>query len=261
VEQCFPDEYQELISSTLDINSLVFDKGLGPAGARNVLLKKLYESDSDWLLCMDDDRDIYNHYGANQFLLELSSNPALIKLAKQGVLIKCVCPQRRPFKKENTHFDMIETAWNLQKGCLDGCVQICFIPNIVKYGKKPVWFDETNDAKTPGRLPEDIQFDIDWVLAKNQVALNLMFIMRDYDMPNVNSSVIYDDEELRAQCYEERPQTIAKYLRLHTKNRFSDLRTFNARKNGFEKHLIPRTLPYTAVQSDYGKYRTIEASK
>jgi hypothetical protein len=40
----------------------------------------------------------------------------------------------------------------------------------------------------------------------------------------------------------------------------TNLNDFNKRKNGFEFMLASRTIPYQAVQSDYGKYKTIEPS-
>lgn len=257
VEQCYTDAFRESVATTLKhYTPLIFDTGLGPASARNQLLKKLYDSDSDWLVCMDDDRDIYSHYGANHFIEELAINPHLVKLAKRGVLINGVCPARRPFKKDNTTFGRIETHWNLRKACIDGCLQICCIPNLVKYGFKPVWFDETNDCMH-GKPPEDIQFELDWILAKHEIATNLMMIVRDIVPESYEVSTVYATQELRKEVMATHAKAIDEYISLKTRRRIRTLNQFNRDKNGFTYEAVPRQIPYIAVQSDYGKYKQL----
>lgn len=256
VEQKYTPEFREAVKTTLNIEPLMFDHGLGPAGARNELLKKLYASQADWLICMDDDRDLYSHYGANDFLRELSINPATIRLAKEGVLIVGVCPARRPFKKNNTEFGMIETHWNLRRACIDGCLQISCIPNIVKYGYKPVWFDDKNDAMY-GVIPEDMQFEIDWICERHPMALNLMMIVHDIVPEDKEVSTIYATPEIRQAVIKSREGLIDEYIKKKTHNRIPDLRTFNRLKNGFKPRAVPRYTPYTPVQSDYGQYKEL----
>lgn len=256
VEQAYTPEFREQVVTSLNIEPIVFDKGIGPAAARNELLKRLYESDSDWLVCMDDDRDLYAHYGANHFIEELNSNPALINLAKQAVLVNGVCPARRPFKKDNTVFDKIATHWNLRKACIDGCLQICCIPNLVKYGFKPIWFDAENDCMH-GKPPEDIQFELDWLLAKHPISTNLMMIVRDIVPENYEVSTVYATQALRKEVMDTHPKAIDAYIALKTRNRIRTLNQFNKLKNGFQPIAVRRTIPYTPVQSDYGKYKEL----
>lgn len=256
VEQAYTPEFSEAVRTTLKIEHLNYATGIGPAAARNVLLKKLYESDADWLVCMDDDRDVYSHYGANHFIEELNQNPALIKLASKGILINGVCPARRPFKKDNTAFGKIETHWNLRKACIDGCLQVCCIPNLVKYGFKPIWFDETNDCMH-GKPPEDIQFELDWLLAKHPIATNLMMVVRDIVPESYEVSTVYATQELRKAVMDTHPKAIDAYIAQKTRNRIRNLNTFNKLKNGFVAEAVPRSIPYKAVQSDYGKYKTL----
>lgn len=257
VEQAYTPEFRAALDTTLNMESLVFDKGLGPAGARNELLKKLYASDADWLICMDDDRDIYHElYGANDFLRELSINPATIKLAKEGTLIVGVCPARRPFKKYNVDFGMMNTHWNLVKACIDGCLQVSCIPNIVKYGYKPVWFNPNNDCFHG--IPEDIEFEINWIGAKHPMALNLMMVVRDIAPQTQSVSTIYATPEIR-RGYEKSWVGIAdkEYIQKKTHNRISTLAEFNKLRNTFTKKAIPRITPYTPTQRDYGKYQEL----
>lgn len=253
VEQAYTPEFKAAVSTSLNLQSLVYDVGIGPAAARNKLLEKLYESDADWLVCMDDDRDLYSHYGANQFIEELNRNPHLMALAKQAVLINGVCPARRPFKKDNTTFGKIATHWNLRKACIDGCLQICCIPNLVKYGYKPIWFDETNDCMH-GKPPEDIQFELDWLLAKHPISTNLMMVVRDIVPENYEVSTVYATQDLRKEVMATHPQAIDAYIAQKTRNRIRTLSQFNKLKNGFVPQAVPRLLEYIPVQSDYGKY-------
>ena len=257
VEQEYTPEFSEAVKTSLNLESLSFPKRLGPAGARNELLKKLYDSDSDWLICMDDDRELFSHYRSNDFLRDLAINPATIRLAKEGTLITGLCPMRRPFKKANLDFGRISTHWNIIKGCIDGCLQISCIPNLVKYGYKPVWFDSTNDCMH-GTPPEDIQFELDWILAKHPLATNLMMIVRDTVQEIHEVSTIYSSQELRREVMATHPKAIKDYIKLHTHNRFTDLNTFNRYRNGYIVRSVPRLEPYTPVQSDYGKYLTLE---
>lgn len=256
VEQAYTPEFKSAVETSLNLQSLVFEKGLGPAGARNELLKRLYDSDADWLICMDDDRVLYQHYGANNFLKELSINPATVQLAKEGTLVVGVCPARRPFKKNNTDFGKVATHWNLIKGCIDGCLQIACIPNLVKYGYKPVWFNAENDCFHG--IPEDIEFEINWIYAKHPMALNLMMVVRDIAPQTQAVSTIYETPEIRRQ-YEESWMGSADrdYIRKKTRNRISSLAEFNRLKNGFKPKAVPRITPYVPVQSDYGKYKII----
>lgn len=257
VEQAYTDDFRKACSTSLTaFEPLCFDEGLGPAAARNKLLQKLYSSESDWLVCMDDDRDLYSHYGANQFISELAYSPYLQNLAKEGVLINGVCPARRPFKKDNTAFDRISTHWNLIHACIDGCLQICCIPNLVKFGYEPVWFDETNDCMH-GKPPEDIQFELDWLLSKHQIATNLMMIVRDIVPESYSVSTVYENQDLRKEVMATHPKAINDYIKTKTRNRIQTLNEFNKRKNGFVNKAIPRMTPYQPVQSDYGKYKQI----
>lgn len=256
VEQAYTPEFAEAVKTTLNLTSITYDRGIGPAAARNVLLKKLYESDVDWLVCMDDDRNLYSHYNGGDFIKELGISPHLAKLASQGTMVTCVCPAYRPFKKINAEFGMVGTHWNLRKCSLDGCLQVVMIPNLVKYNMKPIWFDETNDCME-GKPPEDEQFEMDWLLAKHGIAANYMMIMRELDKQEKSLSTIYENQEKRLAVQATHPDAINKYIREKTHNRITNPLDLNKRYNPFNHTAIPRVIPYTPVQSDYGKYKTI----
>ena len=257
IEQAYTPEFKMSVNTSIEkFVPLSFEKGLGPSGARNELLKLLYESDADWLVCMDDDRSLYSHYASGEFIEELQSSPYFHKLAERGVLITTLVPEIHPFKKMNLDFGMIETNWNLIKGSLDGCLQICCIPNLVKFGYRPVWFDSTN-LVTHGKPPEDVQFEIDWLVAKHEIANNAMAVVKDHAPQNKNASAVFENLEIRGEIEKTQAPAVEEYVRKVTKNRCLNRTQLNKQKNSFKNTAIPRLKRYTPVQTDYGKYYTI----
>lgn len=254
IEQAYTAEFKMAVDTNLEkFIPLSFEKGLGPAGARNELLKLLYESDADWLVCMDDDRALYSHYAGAEFIEELQTSPYLHRLAEQGVLVNGLVPQIRSFKEDNTNFGMISTHWNLKKGCLDGCMQISCIPNLVKFGYKPVWFDSTNFV-TEGKPPEDVQFEIDWIMAKHPIATNMMMIVYDVVPAPKDVSTVFENKQIRSKIEKTQYQAVEEYVRKVTKNRSTDHHQFNRLRNSFTNTAIPRLKQYSPVDSDYGKF-------
>ena len=79
-----------------------------PGANRNVLLQKLYESDYDWLVIMDDDRALYPYFNGEEFFTKELKGPDGDRLAKDGTLIKTLCPITEPFKKQCVEFSIFE---------------------------------------------------------------------------------------------------------------------------------------------------------
>ena len=254
VEQCYDDEFDKVLSSDkLNILSLKYDIALGPSKARNVLLHVLNTSDYDWLVYMDDDRVLYPHYGAESFLTECESNPAMHKLAEQGTLITGVCPAMKPFKKANAEFNKlfpISDYWNLVKGQLDGFLQIALIPNLNKFGKEPVWFDESIDLKAlqSGSIQEDKMFELAWCRHGNPAAVNQMMIVKDSQITDL--STIYASKEQREQLEGHGKVKTIEYIKTITNGRCRTVAEFNKRRNMFEKQAVPRLQKYTVKDSD-----------
>lgn len=254
VEQCYDDEFTMVLSSDkLRIISMSFDSQLGPSMARNRLLEALYIFKYDWMIYMDDDRVLYPHYGAEQFLTECEFNPAMHKLAEQGTLITGVCPAMKPFKKANADFNKlypISDYWNLVKGQLDGFLQIALIPNLNKFGKELVWFDEDIDlaALKSGSIQEDVKFELDWCQAGYPAAINQMMIVKDSQITDL--STIYADKNEREQLEGLGRSKTTEYIKTLTHGRCSTVAEFNRRRNNFEKQAVKRLHEYTVVDSD-----------
>ena len=256
VEQCYDDEFDKVLSSDkLNILSLKYDIALGPSKARNVLLQVLNTSDYDWLVYMDDDRVLYPHYGAEQFLTECETNPAMHKLAKQGTLITGVCPAMKPFKKANAEFNRlfpISDYWNLVKGQLDGFMQVALIPNLQKFQKEPVWFDEniSLSALMSGSIQEDKMFELAWCRHGNPAAVNRMMIVKDSQITDL--STIYDNQTERIRLESLGKGKTIEYIKTVTNGRCRTVAEFNKKRNTFEKQAVKRLNSYEVKDSDLG---------
>lgn len=182
-----------------------------PGHNRNVLLKAFYDSDYDWLVCMDDDRALYPMYNGDAFFGDLRT-PKLIDLAKRGHLITCTPPTLEPFKKDNCAWAYKEDNWYFVKELPQGFIQICFIPNLRKYGMEPIYFDAETMAGI-GEAPEDLKFQLDWLIAKHPMVRNKNLIMQEIGKANGASSTIYTTEEYRHACEASHKEWMARYLK------------------------------------------------
>lgn len=221
-----------------------------PGYNRNLLLEQLYKSDYDWLVCLDDDRDVYPVYNPNAFFHDLGTKP-VISLAERGFLITAMSPSYTPFKRQNAEWEYRETHWYFQNESPYGFLQICFIPNLVKYGYKPVWFNGDTSC-VDGEPPEDVQFELDWLLNKHGIIQNRNIVMREISQSNGDGSTIFHDKAHRQECAKHHKSWIGPYLKsknprnpaLWTKGGLS------RRVNPPFTELIPRSVPYTFGEAE-----------
>lgn len=162
VEQGWNDDRRARLATSLDLHSIQFDKPIPPGAARNQLLKILYESDADWLVCMDDDHALYEKFAGYELLWELTS-PAFMELCRQGYMIMAFPAYWDGYMREVESWGQMNTHWLLKRTKHPGAMPFACIPNIVKWGKKPVWFDANTNASKEGEPPEDLKFMIDWI--------------------------------------------------------------------------------------------------
>lgn len=167
VEQGWTSERESLLDTSLDLHSIKFDKPIPPGAARNELLRVLYESDADWLVCMDDDHALYEKFDGHELLWELDSSE-FIELAKQGYMIMSFPAYWDGYMKEVESWGKAETHWLLKRTIHPGAMPFACIPNIVKYGRKPIWFDSETSASGENDAPEDLKFMLDWIANKGR---------------------------------------------------------------------------------------------
>lgn len=224
-----------------------------PGFNRNLLLEQLYASDADWLVCLDDDRQLYPMYGGDNFFADLGT-PAVKQLAKDGYLITCTPPNFEPFKKDVCSWSYKETHWYMFRETPYGFLQICFIPNLVKFGHKPIWFNGETQC-LEGDPPEDVQFELDWLIAKHPIVRNKNLIMQEIGQTNAGYSSIYRDLDHRRKCELTHKAWLEGYLKQRMPRK-PDLWTrvaLNRRMNPAFTRLIPRGKPYTFEGRDFPK--------
>lgn len=243
VESDWCKEAKATLTTKLNLHSIVVDKH-PPGYNRNLLLEILYDSDYDWLVCLDDDRCLYPMYNGDSFFYDLSSS-SVKSLAEKGYLITCTPPNFEPFKKDVCSWKYKETHWYMFRETPYGFLQICFIPNLVKFGYKPIFFNGDTEC-LEGDPPEDVQFEIDWLIHKHPIIRNKNLIMQEIGQTNADLSSIYQDLEHRRRCELTHKMWLTQYLKQQLPRK-PDLWTrvaLNRRMNPPFVDLIPRSVPY-----------------
>lgn len=191
------------------INSNVFyfkfEKGIGMAGARNVLLSFFFNSDEDWMMLCDDDAYYYDYYNIDVFFDELKSNPNKFN---QLDLIRGKFASKVPFKKvldENP--DVMDNYVFIDEGSI-GSLALCIIKNWKKYYNKEFYFGNENPKKGEGY--EDRNFCCRIKLGGIKTHVLQTFIMTTYN---------YTDNSTLFSTYEDR-------MKLHKMNVQSSLNAF-----------------------------------
>lgn len=228
--------------------------GPNPCGCnRSLILDRFYETDYDWLVCLDDDRILYPHYSPRDFLLDLDTAP-FQSLAKRGYLIVCLDPIYMPFKKDNYLWKYHETHWRLETENPHGCLQVCFIPNLKKYGYTPIYFDRTTRAQMD-EAPEDYKFEIDWLVAKHPIIKCTNLIMKETGQSAGDGSTIYRDLEHRKQVEATQGAWYSRYIRqvLPRRPELWGKKELVRRRNPKFIELIPRSIPYVFSDSEIPK--------
>lgn len=216
-----------------------------PGANRNELLRRLYESDYDWLVIMDDDRALYPYFNGEEFFTKELKGPDGDRLAKAGVLIKALTPMTEPFKKQCVEFPKRKEAWFLAKSTPSGFLQIACIPNLVKYGYEPVYMNGETDC-LPGSAPEDVQFELDWLLAKHGLAMNKNVVMKEFGGDNQSS--IYENKTHRREAEAFHKEWIGSYLKSKSPRNPAlwTKKELNARRNTFDptRLFLRREVPW-----------------
>lgn len=243
VESDWCEEAKKSLSTTLNLKSIAVGKH-PPGYNRNLLLEQLYSSDYDWLVCLDDDRQLYPMYNGDAFFQDLNTAPVR-KLAEKSYLITCTPPNFEPFKKDCYSWKYKETHWYMFRETPYGFLQICFIPNLVKFGYKPIFFNGDTEC-LEGDPPEDVQFELDWLIHKHPIIRNKNLIMQEIGQTNADLSSIYRDLEHRRRCELTHKTWLTQYLKQRLPRK-PDLWTrvaLNKRMNPPFVDLIPRSVPY-----------------
>lgn len=167
IEQEWDEEVHEQIKSYedgLNIESVVTER-LNPGAARNMLLKRLYESDNDWLICSDDDHWLYPKYRGVELIWDLNkgTDGYTNQMLKQGIGFSAFPAYWEGYQKDVNAWGKSATHWLFTKTKHPGAMPLCAIPNIKKYFGIELYFNENTDCYSYQAPPEDLQFYIDWL--------------------------------------------------------------------------------------------------
>lgn len=241
VEIFYDDKVREALTTALDVHSIAVNEPSPPGKSRNYLLKALYESDYDWLVCCDDDQvmdPMLESFDLIQNLTpELAAKGAMITFQNATWITlgksKQVLSLRSDPRFVGSHV--------LEKSACDGNMQVSCIPNLVKYGREPVWFDEVTMAQEH-EIPEDAKFQIDWLASGNPIYLCKTIF--NVALDNYVKSSIYKSARFRYMTNKTRTAVLDAYARSRVPHR-ADIQSwadFGMKKNpALHSLLIPMT--------------------
>lgn len=125
-----------------------FDK-LGPAGARNKVLERFYNSTDKWLYMCDDDVIDYDYYEAKQFVIDLYNGVFDI----DADIVVPLMPELSPFKKKNVEND-IEHQFVLSPLNINSCPNMMLLRN----SDVEIYYDSNIDLSQDNAVSEDLKF-------------------------------------------------------------------------------------------------------
>lgn len=176
------------------------EEGIGPARARDELLKVFYKSDYDHLLILDDDATVYPYYCCEDIFKEIDENPD--KFAK----IDAFCtqhPRYLPFKERIYQDKRNLTDWKFTRRPPNTGAQIAVLRNIKKYKDIEVYHQAgVMDALKEGETDfsqlasEDVAFHLDWIRqGLNYYTLEVLQLKES----TVHSTIFSEKTEERVQ--------------------------------------------------------------
>lgn len=208
-EIAWDEPTRQRLQTSMNITSIPGDAPCPPGKSRNLLLKFFYNSDYDYLICCDDDQVLDPGLEGFDFLKTLP-----VKLAAEGALITFQNETWLTKAKLREVFELrkhpaFSKKHILEKAICTGNMQISCIPNLVKYGYEPLFFDEDTMAQE-GEIPEDAKFQVDWLLAAHPVYLCKTLFNTALD--NYIKSSIYKSGRYRYMTNHSRIEVLNRYI-------------------------------------------------
>lgn len=140
------------------VNYTKYDKGIGPASARNIILNLFYKSEYDWLFLCDDDTTAFDYYNYKDFIYDVECNPSKFN----GIdAISAVEPEYHPFKKQNYEDQMNLTHYKFEPRELNSGSATSIMRNLKKYYNYELYFPDIDANNGEGR--EDMEFLMLWL--------------------------------------------------------------------------------------------------
>lgn len=165
-----------------------------PGTARNILIKKFYESDDDFAVFADDDTKLYeteNHGDSSNFM-ELIRQSDINSFANIDI-IAAINPGQTPFsqvvKREIYQNNLVFNRAYKFNGCL------FLLKNLRKYNKPEMYFDEERFEAEDGSLITGEEYDFCISGLKQNLGVYRTFNAICHEMGQSYSTWVNDDSE------------------------------------------------------------------
>lgn len=192
------------------IHYLVFESGIGPANARNELLKLFYNSNEDFMYMLDDDIVFYDYYNILEFFNELHTKPS--KYYSLDVVFSKLA-QRQPFKKDNYEQPLNLDNWLFVDNQGMHSNSSILLKNLKKHHNMEIYYNNLDVNKLEGH--EDMDFNCMLRLAKLNIHTLQTLITCAY---NYDDSSIYKSHQDRVNLFKGNDEAI--YRRYSNTNLF-----------------------------------------
>lgn len=159
---------------------------VGAGGARNILLRMLYDSNEDFYILHDDDSILYDYYQPYKFLKELDTNYDKFKYAD---IICPVEPMFCGFIDINNKYDCKHNYIFTRTGSTRFLFTI--VKNFKKYYNKTYYMEGLDAALGEGY--EDLDFCFNLIVHGHSIYKNVSMVLKD--MAPVKS-VIFTDPDM-----------------------------------------------------------------
>ena len=178
------------------LDNLIYHKANKPLGgsiARNIILKRFYESDEDYLLILDDDTMIYPYYHMDIMMKEFQTVPS--KYLEEIDMTVASYPAYKPFKKVIFNDPQNKFMYKFVPKPHIINMSLMFLKNLKKYYDKEIYFDEKMVLPPDFELTmEDTEFGLACIVEGMKCYQAECLIAK---CPNWNTSTIYKDESKR----------------------------------------------------------------
>lgn len=235
-----------------------YNEGIGAGPARNVILRKFYSSNCDFLLLCDDDSICYDYYDYKNFMHHIAEDPSHFDGVDSVIPVE---PEYYPFKKSVYEDKNNLNYYKFKPRYINSGAAIIFLRNINKYYGKELYFNNIDANKGEGR--EDIDFTMRWIIEGFTCYEMSTWIKKSLCF---NYSSIFGDDIKRRDSIiaQDLKEVVKQYSRyLHYKRQgVIDWASFNSVYNKSKSVLyIPRRDAIIIKEVEMPKYKTKHSSK
>lgn len=184
---------------------------LGVSRARNIIMKKFYESDFDYLLINDDDNAFYNYYHIDRFFKILSETDCKSFIENGIHCVRPIEPQYEPFKKENKKLNC-DNRFVFKQCSLSNLTGAFLLINFKKYFGREFYFNEEMKVN----IEKDAECEIlDFLIVLMKEGYNCLclrnMILKNTTTSTGRSTIFEGSDDIDRHFYQMVNNTCRKY--------------------------------------------------